>query len=119
MRLLVYVLALAACTSTAPPTPTETVCPDPDPDTLTWDNFGQKFMTDYCTMCHSSTLSRTQRNGAPYAHDYDTLKSVLYIPDHIDADAGSGPAACACCALPEHAGRLARSQLRETHRRGA
>ena len=93
MRLLVFVLALAACTSTAPPTPTETVCPDPDPGTLTWENFGQKFMADYCTMCHSSMLNRTERNGAPYAHDYDTLKSVLYIPDHIDADAGSGPAA--------------------------
>jgi hypothetical protein len=93
MRFVVLGFMLVACTTAAPPTPTETVCPDPDPDTLTWENFGQKFMTDYCTMCHSSTLPHAQRNGAPLYHDYDTLRTVLYIPDHIDADAGSGPAA--------------------------
>jgi hypothetical protein len=92
MRFVVLAFMVAACTTTASPTPTETVCPDPDPD-LTWDNFGQKFMTTYCTMCHSSTLPHALRNGAPYAHDYDTLRTVLYIPDHIDQDAGSGPAA--------------------------
>jgi hypothetical protein len=92
MRLVVFVILIAACTS-APPTPTETVCPDPDPLTLTWDNFGQKFMADYCTACHASTLPRAQRNGAPLYHDYDTLRGVLQLPDHIDMYAGSGPAA--------------------------
>jgi hypothetical protein len=93
MRLVVLGIVLAGCTSSAKLAPTETVCPDPDPDSLTWDNFGQKFMTDYCTMCHSSALPHAQRNGAPLYHDYDSLRGVLLIPDHIDEDAGSGPAA--------------------------
>lgn len=94
MRLVVLIAMLAACTNSAPPpTPTQTVCPDPDPNTLTWDNFGQKFMADYCTMCHASTLPHAQRNGAPLYHDFDALRGVLQVPDHIDAEAGSGPAA--------------------------
>ena len=86
-------LVLASCTSTAPPTATQARCPDPDPGTLTWDSFGQKFMTDYCMVCHDSQLSHSQRNGAPLYHDYDTLLGVLQIPDHIDSYAGAGPAA--------------------------
>jgi hypothetical protein len=86
------VLALSACTEPTTRAPTETVCPDPDPMTLTWDNFGQSFMATYCTLCHSSTLARAQRNGAPVFHDYDTLDGVLRIPDHVDEVAGAGPA---------------------------
>jgi hypothetical protein len=97
MRLVVLSLLFAACTNSAPPpAPTETVCPDPDPNApnaLTWDNFGMKFMADYCTMCHASNLTHSQRNGAPLYHDYDTLMGVLETPDHIDQYAGSGPAA--------------------------
>ena len=93
MRLLVLCFALAACTTSSPPIATRTVCPDPDPNTLTWDNFGQKFMADYCTDCHASNLTHAQRNGAPLYHDYDSLRGVLEIPDHIDSFAGSGPAA--------------------------
>ncbi len=92
MRLVVLGFVLAGC-STPGPTPTKTVCPDPDPNTLTWDNFGQKFMADYCTDCHDSSLRHADRNGAPLYHDYDTLIGVMQIPDHIDAEAGSGPAA--------------------------
>ena len=93
MRLLVLSFTLAACTNTAIPTPTKAVCPSPDPGTLTWDSFGQKFMADYCTACHSSTLNHSQRNGAPLYHDYDTLVGVMQLPDHIDQYAGAGPAA--------------------------
>lgn len=94
MRFLVLSFVFAACTnSPAIPAPTETVCPTPDPGTLTWDNFGQKFMADYCTVCHASTLRHADRNGAPLYHDYDTLMGVLETPDHIDEYAGSGPAA--------------------------
>ena len=94
MRLVVLGLLLAGCASNPPPpTPTKTVCPDPDPGTLTWDSFGQKFMADFCTACHASTLRHADRNGAPLYHDYDTLMGVLEIPDHIDSYAGSGPAA--------------------------
>ncbi len=93
MRFVVLSLLLAACTNTISPTPTETVCPTPDPETLTWDNFGMAFMVEYCTDCHSSTLTHAERNGAPLYHDYDTLMGVLEIPDHIDEYAGAGPAA--------------------------
>lgn len=93
MRLVVLSFVLAACTNTPPPTPTEAVCPNPNPNPLTWDNFGQKFMTDYCTWCHASTLSHAQRNGAPLYHDFDTLMGVLEVTQHIDEYAGSGPAA--------------------------
>jgi len=74
MRFVVLGILLAGCTSAAKPAPTETTCPDPDPDTFTWENFGQKFMADYCTMCHASTLPHAQRNGAPLYHDYDSLR---------------------------------------------
>ena len=92
MRFVVLAILLAGCTTAPVSAPTETVCPDPDPGTPTWENFGQKFMADYCTMCHSSALPHAQRNGAPLYHDYDSLRGVMLIPDHIDADAGSGPA---------------------------
>lgn len=82
---------LVACSNSAVPTATEAVCPSPPPG-LTWDNFGQKFMADYCTVCHSSTLNHAQRNGAPLYHDYDSLHGVLSIPDHIDKYAAAGPA---------------------------
>jgi hypothetical protein len=91
MRFLVLGLLFAGCT--APATPTQAKCPDPDPGTLTWASFGQPFMTEFCTSCHSSTLAHADRNGAPLYHDYDTLMGVLAIPDHIDSFAGAGPAA--------------------------
>lgn len=91
MRRLIFA-TIAACSS-GTPTPTGTVCPDPDPMTLTYDNFGQTFMTRYCNQCHNSTLPRSKRNGAPLFHDFDSLIGVLEIPDHIDEQAGWGPKA--------------------------
>lgn len=77
------------------PTPTGTTCEDPNPVTgttqLTWDNFGRDFMVKYCVNCHSSDLPRSQRNGAPIYHDFDTLVGVLQVADHIDEQAGLGP----------------------------
>lgn len=55
MRFVVIGFLFVGCTNAAQPAPTDTVCPDPDPGTLTWENFGQKFMADDCTMCHAST----------------------------------------------------------------
>ncbi|MDB4962417.1 MAG: hypothetical protein JWP01_2416 [Myxococcales bacterium] len=92
MRAALMFLALSACTPDEP-TPTQTVCPDPDPGTLTYESFGRQFMTDYCVQCHDSALPRSQRNGAPIYHDFETLLGVLAVPDHIDEQAGSGPAA--------------------------
>jgi hypothetical protein len=89
MRVLLLTLFVVACGGS--PEPTGTVCPDPDPMTLTYDNFGRDFMTKYCNWCHSSELPRSQRNGAPLFHDYDSLLGVLQTPDHIDEEAGYGP----------------------------
>jgi cytochrome c5 len=108
MAMTMIGLALAACT--AVPSGTGTVCPAPDPTTLGYDTqydpqctqadgagsgmcFGKAFMDHYCTMCHASTLTLSQRNGAPLFHDFDTLEGVLEVPDHIDEQAGIGPTA--------------------------
>jgi hypothetical protein len=83
-------LSLAACGDPVP-TPTGAACPSPDPGTPTYADFGMKFMTDYCVMCHDSHLTRSMRNGAPIYHDFDTLLGVLQVQGHIDERTGSGP----------------------------
>jgi hypothetical protein len=92
MRFILLGLLIAGCSSPVP-TPTQAKCSVPDPQTLTWDNFGQAFMAEFCTDCHSSALPHSQRNGAPLFHDYDTLMGVLSIVDHVDEQSASGPAA--------------------------
>jgi hypothetical protein len=91
LAIVAFVGGVAACGDK--PTPTDTVCPTPDPLTLTYDNFGRDFMERYCTMCHDSALPRSQRNGAPIFHDFDTLLGVREVADHIDEEAGFGPGA--------------------------
>lgn len=91
MRYLFIVFLIAACGPAATPTPTGATCPDPDPNTLTYDNFGKPFMQRYCTWCHDSSLPRSERNGAPLYHDFDSLLGVLEVVDHIDEQAGFGP----------------------------
>lgn len=71
--------------------PTESTCPPTS--TLTWESFGQQFMTNYCTRCHASTLTGDARMGAPLYHDFDTLDGVLVVAEHVDEKAASGPAA--------------------------
>ena len=71
--------------------PTGSTCPTGS--TLTYDNFGRQFMTDYCTMCHAKALARPQRNGAPLYHDFDTLVGVVQVQNHIDEQSGFGPEA--------------------------
>lgn len=71
--------------------PTQTACPEIS--TLTYGTFGEQFMTQYCTRCHSSQLKGADRNGAPEFHDYDTVGGVRSVADHIDQTAASGPAA--------------------------
>lgn len=93
MRLVLFSLLIAGCTTVSTPTPTKAVCPTPDPMTLTWDSFGQAFMTDFCNDCHTASLPHAERNGAPLYHDYDTLMGVLDTADHVDQFTGSGPGA--------------------------
>ena len=85
-------LALAACA--AEPVgraPTGATCPPGS--TLTWDSFGQAFMTRYCTRCHAASLRGVDRHGAPSFHDFDTVQGVRVMRDHVDETAAAGPAA--------------------------
>lgn len=59
--------------------------------TLTWDSFGEKFMTDYCTRCHASSLSGAARQGAPSDHNFETVALVREQIEHIDEQAAAGP----------------------------
>lgn len=89
MKYLLITVLLVACSDK--PTSTGTVCPSPDPMTLTYDNFGKPFMEKYCTWCHDSSLPRSQRNGAPVFHDFDSLLGILQVEGHIDQQTGIGP----------------------------
>jgi cytochrome c5 len=71
----------------------ETGATCPQGSTLTYQNFGQEFMTTYCTRCHSSTLTGAARMGAPAFHDFDTLEGIKGVSNHVDQTAGSGPEA--------------------------
>jgi len=71
--------------------PTEASCPPGS--TLTWDSFGQAFMTRYCTRCHARTLTGADRQGAPSFHDFDTVFGVRAVRVHIDETSAAGPAA--------------------------
>ncbi len=89
-------LFLAACGGDPDPIPvfgppTETVCP-PGGTTLTYDNFAEKFMTDYCTRCHSSQLQGAARHGAPDFHDFDTYFGIRGVSNHVDETSAAGPA---------------------------
>jgi uncharacterized membrane protein len=63
----------------------------PNNSTLTYDNFGKKFMQDYCLRCHSQSLNGAARMGAPSDHNFDSLANIQAMAMHIDAKAGSGP----------------------------
>jgi uncharacterized membrane protein len=63
----------------------------PPGSTLTYANFGQNFMSTYCTRCHSSALTGDMRQGAPADHNFDTLAGILKMADHIDEEAAAGP----------------------------
>jgi len=69
--------------------PTGATCPTGSQ--LTYTSFGPKFMTDYCTRCHSSALTGSARMGAPLYHDFDTQVGVQQVAGHVDQVAGSGP----------------------------
>ncbi|MBA3453021.1 MAG: hypothetical protein H0T42_08010 [Deltaproteobacteria bacterium] len=71
--------------------PTGAVCPPTS--TLTYASFGQPFMENYCTRCHSSTKTGSDREGATLDHDFDSLIGVRRVYDHVDRAAGSGPEA--------------------------
>src|SRR5688572_11329155 len=69
--------------------PTGATCPPGS--TLTYQTFGQQFMTDYCVECHDSMKTGDERNGATENHDFDTRIGVLEVKEHVDQAAGAGP----------------------------
>ncbi len=73
------------------PAPSGAVCPPGS--TLTYETFTRDFMGTYCTRCHASSIGRTERNGAPSHHDFDTLAGIRATPtEHLDEQAAAGPA---------------------------
>jgi hypothetical protein len=65
-------------------------CPDSG-STLTYDNFGKKFFSDYCLSCHSTSVKGADRHDAPADHNFDGLEDIELLAPHIDEYAGSGP----------------------------
>jgi cytochrome c5 len=63
----------------------------PSDQTLTYENFGRDFFESYCTRCHSSELSGSDRHGAPVGYDWDDIEAVRAHTDLIDKMAAAGP----------------------------
>jgi uncharacterized membrane protein len=59
--------------------------------TITYEGFVQPFVEQYCTRCHSSTLSAEQRNGAPLGHDFDSRAGIDAVLLHFEQQAAGGP----------------------------
>ncbi len=52
----------------------ERPCPDDSP--LTYENFGQAFMLNWCTGCHAAGLEDSERAMAPVGIDLDTKEDM-------------------------------------------
>lgn len=93
--LILIVFACVACDSGGGEEegekPTGATCPPGN--TLTYETFGEKFMSDFCTRCHSSEVSGDLRLDAPEDTNFDTLNGIKQHLAHIDANAAAGPLA--------------------------
>jgi uncharacterized membrane protein len=70
--------------------PSGATCPQ-DSTGLTYEAFGQKFMADYCTRCHSDELKTEQeRMGATLGHDFNVEPGIRAVWEHIDQKAAAG-----------------------------
>ena len=58
--------------------------------TLSYNNFGSQFMTDYCTSCHDTSVSGASRNFAPVGVNFDTLELVQNQSNRVNLRAGEG-----------------------------
>jgi uncharacterized membrane protein len=82
------VLVLAGCGEDTGPT--GATCPTGGTQ-LSYENFGKTFMDQYCTRCHSTTLTGAARQSAPAGHDYNTASGIRADVKLIDSWAGAGP----------------------------
>ena len=64
----------------------------PSESHLDYESFGAHFLTKYCVACHSSSLGPSEREGAPFGADYDSLAVLLESGvEHVDYVAAAGP----------------------------
>ena len=75
MRWLFLGLLLTACD------PADEAFPCEDSPVVTWNSFGESFVTQHCQACHASTSAN--RNGAPESVSFDDLDSALSHADRI------------------------------------
>jgi mono/diheme cytochrome c family protein len=68
--------------------PTEATCPTGS--TLTYQNFGQSFMSTYCLRCHNSALSGSARHDAPSDVNFNEPAGIQKEIKDIDTEAGAG-----------------------------
>jgi len=80
MRSLLSVLVVAGCGRDI-----DVACTS---STLTYETFGQPFMLDWCTGCHSDALPPGQRQSAPVYLNFDTLDQVRAWSTQIQIRAG-------------------------------
>ncbi len=77
------------------PIPNEAPVPQPTalncvPGThLTYENFGESFLRNYCVMCHSKDLAAAQRAGAPVAANFDSSRDAALWRGGMLAKAGT------------------------------
>ena len=86
-------LSLLACDDKASQTAAD-ASPDATPidcQELTYDNFGQAFIEDYCLECHHSNLEGFDRKDAPASIDFDTYDLVVRFAVSIKAISGTRP----------------------------
>jgi len=63
--------------------------PLPDPDTtceesvLSYDNFGDPFVRNWCTGCHNSDLAEDMRQGSPTNVNFDTRAGILVWRERV------------------------------------
>lgn len=83
--LVLTALALVGCGGAA----TGTTCPTNS--TVTAENFGNDYMTRYCTRCHATSVKGSARQGAPSDANFDTLEAIRKDAQEIDQWSGAGP----------------------------
>ncbi|MFN0252892.1 MAG: hypothetical protein ACKV2T_38820 [Kofleriaceae bacterium] len=76
---------LSGCgTEYEPSLPPDDSC---DESILTYENFGELFMLDWCRGCHSAALPEGQRQGAPLEFNFGDVDAIRELAPMIAARA--------------------------------
>jgi len=76
-------LVVGGCETSSPPTTIDEPAPCED-SVLTYANFGEPFLLDWCRGCHSSGLPVDMRQNAPSNVNFDTLDQVHDLASRIE-----------------------------------